>query len=241
MSALLSIGIDLGGRMISASTLPSGTVFTQAESVIWTHNGNYIEEYASSGTSYLRVYYNGSSFGYLYTYASGSGASYRNITLPDEFGVITEVNVNAVAYPYIVRTDNENVYAFSEDLNKVGLKGTAVYPDVLFNAGIPSETFPKKYTLSKSSASYSHMRIYFATNNKLYSSIDVYRPNGKTVYLMSGNTNHDPKFYIKYTEVKINSMSIDVTANSFGTVRINPTPTHNAVNKVCIVRVEAWN
>lgn len=238
MSAMLNIGIDLGGKTISAD-IPSGVTFVERKTVIQTNNGNYIEEYAESGISYVNVYYNDVSIGYLYTY--DTGASYNNITLPDDFGVINETDHSSVSYPYLSRTENGNVYGVTEDMNKVELMGTAVFPHVLFSGGIPSGTFPNKYTLSKSAVNYSHMRIYFATNNRLYNSVDLYQPNGKTAYLMSGNTNHDPKFYIKYCEVTINGTSINVTANSSGTVRINPTPTHDAENKVCITRVEAWN
>ena len=238
MSAMLNIGIDLGGKTISAD-IPSWVTFTERKTVILTNNGNYIEEYVESGISYVNVYYNDVSLGYLYKY--DTGASYENITLPDDFGVISETDHYSVSYPYLSRTENGNVYAVTEDMNKVELMGTAVFPDVLFTGSIPSGTFPKKYTLSKSAANYSHMRIYFATNNRLYNSVDLYQPNGKTAYLMSGNTNHDPKFYIKYCEVTINGTSINVTANSSGTVRINPTPTHDAETKVCITRVEAWN
>lgn len=238
MSAMLNIGIDLGGKTISAN-IPSGVTFAERKTVIQTNNGNYIEEYAESGTSYVDVYYNDVSLGNLYKY--DTSASYENITLPDDFGVISEVNTYSVSYPYLSRTENGDVYAFTEDMNKVELMGTAVFPDVLFTGSIPSGTFPNKYTLSKSAANYTHMRIYFATNNRLYNSVDLYQPNGKTAYLMSGNTNHDPKFYIKYCEVTINGTSINVTANSSGTVRINPTPTHDAETKVCITRVEAWN
>lgn len=238
MSAMLNIGIDLGGKTISAN-IPSGVTIAERKTVIQTNNGNYIEEYVTNGTSYVTVYYNDVSLGNLYKY--DTGASYENITLPNDFGVVSEIDTYSVSYPYLSRTENGNVYAFTEDLNKVELMGTAVFPDVLFTGNIPSGTFPNKYTLSKSAANYSHMRIYFATNNRLYNSVDLYQPNGKTAYLMSGNTNHDPKFYIKYCEVTINGTSINVTANSSGTVRINPTPTHDAENKVCITRVEAWN
>lgn len=238
MSAMLNIGIDLGGKTISAN-IPSGVTFAERKTVIQTNNGNYIEEYVTNGTSYVTVYYNDVSLGNLYKY--DTGASYENITLPDDFGVVSEIDHYSVSYPYLSRNENGNVYAFTEDSNKVELMGTAVFPDVLFSGGIPSGTFPNKYTLSKSAANYSHMRIYFATNNRLYNSVDLYQPNGKTAYLMSGNTNHDPKFYIKYCEVTINGTSINVTANSSGTVRINPTPTHDAETKVCITRVEAWN
>ena len=240
MSAMLNVGIDLGGKTISAN-IPSGVTFAERKTVIQTINGNYIEEYVTAGTSYVDVYYNDVSIGYLYTYNGTSGASYNNITLPNDFGVVSEIDHYSVSYPYLSRTENGNVYAFTEDSNKVELMGTAVFPDVLFTGNIPSGTFQNKYTLSKSAANYSHMRIYFATNNRLYNSVDLYQPNGKTAYLMSGNTNHDPKFYIKYCEVTINGTSINVTANSSGTVRINPTPTHDAETKVCITRVEAWN
>ena len=238
MSAMLNIGIDLGGKTISAD-IPSWVTFSERKTVIQTNNGNYIEEYAESGISYVTVYYNDVSLGNLYKY--DTGASYENITLPDDFGVISEIDHYSVSYPYLLRTENGDVYAFTEDMNKVELMGTAVFPDVLFTGNIPSGTFPNRYTLSKSAVNYSHMRIYFATNNRLYNSVDLYQPNGKTAYLMSGNTNHDPKFYIKYCEVTINGTSINVTANSSGTVRINPTPTHDAETKVCITRVEAWN
>lgn len=238
MSAMLNIGIDLGGKTISAN-IPSGVTIAERKTVIQTNNGNYIEEYVTNGTSYVTVYYNDVSLGNLYKY--DTGASYENITLPNDFGVVSEIDTYSVSYPYLSRTENGNVYAFTEDSNKVELMGTAVFPDVLFTGNIPSGTFPNKYTLSKSAANYSHMRIYFGTNNRLYNSVDLYQPNGKTAYLMSGNTNHDPKFYIKYCEVTINGTSINVTANSSGTVRINPTPTHDAETKVCITRVEAWN
>ena len=243
MAVSIRLGINLGGRTITADNVPDSTTisFVETQNIIQTINGNYISEYMEGNTVYVGVYYNDTLIGNLYTYDTTSGKVFTDVTLPEDYGIVNEVNYDAVFYPYISRNTDANIYAYTEDLNKVDIKGTVIFPDVLFNAGIPSGTFPKKYTLSKSAANYSHMKIYFATNNKLYNTIELYQPNGKTAYLMSGNTNGDPKFYIKYSGINISGTSINVINNSSGTVRINPTPTQDPEVKVCIVRVEAWN
>lgn len=240
--AELNIGIDLGGRKISASSLPSSTVFSEDAVVLRTQNGNYIREYPyTSSISHLDVFYNGESFSSLFAHNNTiTAGTYYDVTLPDDFGVVTEVNEESVSYPHISREPNGKTYAFSEDLNKVELNGTALYPDVLFDGDTLGSV-----TLSASAADYSHMRIYFHTDDNLYSSVDVYRPNGKSVYLMSGisyssgNTTHA---YLKAKSAYINGHSI-VTGDGASpmNLRIYPSMTYTKKDVIYIRRVEAWN
>lgn len=250
MSAVLNIGIDLGGRTISASTLPSGTVFPSDTVVLRTNKGNYIREYErGDGWSCLLLMYQGGFdqpdgfYVFLYQYKTGETAEYNDITLPDDFGVVTEVDEDSVSYPYILRTDHEKVYAFTEDLNKVELTGTVLYPDVLYVGNVPSgNIFPTSYFLNESAANYSHMRIYYATKDNYYSSVDVYQPNDKTVYLMSGSsTRSNSTAYLKAIAVTIDNSIIFVNESTAMNLKLSPSVAYADTHQVFITRVEAWN
>lgn len=249
MSAILNIGIDLGGRTISASTLPSGTTFSAEYDnktvVLRTNTGNYIAEYVSNvtGRSRLEIYYNESAYRYLYTYKDSMGADYNDVTLPEDFGVVTEINEDSVSYQYILRTDHEKVYAFTEDLDKVELNGTALYPEVLYVGQRPSGGMaPTTYYLDSDASNYSHMRIYYCTNNDYYSSVDVYDPSGKTVYLMSGSsTSNNSTAYLKAIAVTIGIDVINVNTNTEMNLKVSPSIAYTDAQQVFITRVEAWN
>ena len=253
MSALINVGIDLSGRKISAANLPAHTVFpvnyANRTVVIKTLSGNKIEEYKeSNNNSILRVVYNNSEYDRLYTQISGTD-TYKTVTLPADFGIVSEVAADSVSGPYITRTENEKVYAFTEDLNKVDLdkklSGTALHPDVIYEGTKPnSDEFYITYTLSKSVANYSHIRIYTMTNTNEWGSVEVYQPNNKSVFLMGWNATNDvesAKAFFKITKVDIKNNKITTNDEKTGTYKIYPNIDFYGFNQVYIMRVEAWN
>ena len=250
MSAVLNVGIDLGGRTISARTLPSATVFPSSETVVvLTNNGNYIAQMATSTDSGLRIYYNGSLYELLYDYLySDDLTGYKDILLPDDFGVVSEVNKSAVSYPYIRRSDNEKKYAVTEDMDRVELQGTALYPDVLYDYRSPTgQSGPSIYTLSKNILTYSHARIYYRTNDSYYSSVDICNPaSGNKLYLISGSASRssdEMRVYLKAVAFVIASTGLSLTMEADTAIahRIYPSASYVSGQAVYITRVEAWN
>lgn len=251
MSAPLNIGIDLGGRTISARTLPSATAFPSGSDVVVvvTNEGNSIVQQETSSESRLVVYYNGSLYDALYDYLQYQGLTgYKDILLPDDFGVVSEVNESAVSYPYILRSDNDKLYAFTEDMDRVELRGTAVYPDVLYDYRSPTgQSGPSVYTLSQNLFSYSHARIYYRTNDSYYSSIDICNPaEGQKVYLISGSASSSTdgkRVYLKAIAFTIAGTGLSLVSEADTAIahRIYPSASYTAGQAVYITRVEAWN
>lgn len=236
VAGLLNVGIDLGGHTISCATLPNGTEFSTNVNVVTTNNGNYIRQYKSGSTSYVRVYYNGNVLATLYSFNGSSTTHGSPVLLPDDFGVINAVDDSAVSYLYLQRDAHIKVYGFTEDLDKVVLNdGSSMSPDVLYSGDSNGNI-----TLSGDLSNYSYARIYYRDNDGTHRSVTLYQPVGKSVELMS--VRMSPTFaYIKVRMVGISATQITTTASSFGDLQVYPSTRYSAENRIYITRVEAWN
>lgn len=236
MSGLLNIGIDLGGHTISCSGIPRTTVFENNVNVINTNNGNYIRQYKSGSTSYLRVYYKGAVRATLYSYNGSTAAVSNPVLLPDDFGVINSVDESATSYQYLERDAHVNIYAFSEDLDKVVINnGSSFKPDVLYTGDSNGDI-----SLSANLANYKYLRIFYRDDDNAHRSITMYDPVGKYVELTSLRlyTNFS---YIKSRLVLVGNTKLSTAAGSFGNLQLYPSIRFNASNIIYITRVEAWN
>lgn len=235
-AGVLNVGIDLGGHTISCATLPNGTAFTANVNVVTTNNGNYIRQYKSGSTSYVRVYYNDNVLATLYSFNGSSTAHSNPVLLPDDFGVINTVDDSAVSYPYLQRDAHIKVYGFSEDLDKVVLNdGSILHPDILFDGDSNGNI-----TLSKDLSAYSHVRICYRDDDRTYQSVTLYQPVGKSIELSSIRM-YTSFAYIKVRLVNITATQITTAASSFGNLQVYPSIRYAAENRIYITRVEAWN
>lgn len=112
--AVLSLGIDLGGRRLTLS-IPNGTTVSGQNIIALTDKGNYIAEGITSGVSNGYYSYNGTERAFYLS----SGTNLSAVDLPDDFGTIIEVDKTAALYGYIERTEHEKVYLHSEDMARV--------------------------------------------------------------------------------------------------------------------------
>lgn len=133
--ATLATGTDLNSRKLYLS-IPTWTEFNSelgVEKVIArTNNGSYLyeirEEDDDWDTGNIIVvhrggYVSGRSSGNLYNYSPDTVSGHRynpeSITLPSDFGIVTEVDETSVLYQYIQREINEKLYLHTEDHERV--------------------------------------------------------------------------------------------------------------------------
>lgn len=157
----------------------------------------------------------------------------RNIDNIDYFNGFY-LGINSSGKPAVVMHNNDCKKAWQ----------TALQPDVLYYDAAFSKVYP--ITLSSSAANYNHMRIYYANNSGVCSSVDIINPNGKQVDLFIGGTaNNGGIYWPQATQISINGTQIVIagsgnayymdTKTSTTTVR---TTYLNSV--IYIYRVEAW-
>ena len=113
-------------------------------------------------------------------------------------------------------------------------------PTVLYNNTSGSNS---TITLSQSAANFTHMRIYYNSDNSLYQSVDVYNPSGKVVglFMMEGDVNN---MYYKFAHINISGTSITWDNSMHGFGWLGNGGTNNVLvtaKPLKIVRVEAWN
>ena len=92
-------------------------------------------------------------------------------------------------------------------------------------------------TLSGSAADYDFMRVFFLDNNDYYGSVDVHKPNGKSISTQAIYPDGSTSFWINGTVWSISGTSItnvrhgnaDIVSHSAGTA-----------DNIKIYRVEAW-
>lgn len=111
----------------------------------------------------------------------------------------------------------------------------ALAPDVLYYNATGTNG---NVTLSASAANYTHMRIYYMQNDGICSSVDVYAPNGKTVYLAVSYP--DATTYLHHKTIRINGTSISVVKYARTNLNASSSTNTNTVNQIYITRVEAW-
>lgn len=110
-------------------------------------------------------------------------------------------------------------------------------PDVLYNDPTGESG---TVALDASAALYSHMRIYYRTNDDHYHSVDVFEPNGKSVTLSSVSTGDGTAMWIKTGLAAISGTSITRTASRVENIWSNNSVTGSNTNNIYVVRVEAW-
>lgn len=116
--------------------------------------------------------------------------------------------------------------------------GTAMRPDVLYSNATGSDNIT---TLSASAANYTHMRIYFKSNDGYYSSVDAINPNGKSVSVIIPSQPSSTQVYIKNSVFKIDAKSIKVGPHGEFDLTNNGAVRVRGDSNIKVVRVEAWN
>lgn len=142
MGYTLQIGIDLSGRTLSAS-IPAGTVVSANKYIARSINGNYIAERVTNGTSYGVLSVGGSETVFYQSTGSSTPINMGAFTLPDTFGVLSEVDETATLYEYINREAHEKLYVFTEDMAKVELDEALAEAEVNVNIEDGSVTTQK--------------------------------------------------------------------------------------------------
>lgn len=114
-------------------------------------------------------------------------------------------------------------------------------PDTLYNNASGSNG---TITLSKSSANYTHMRIYFRTDDgtAYQTAKDVYYPNGKYVPLSAATTvQGQNQTWLKTRLVKISGTSITTDTTRYANTNVTYYSEFQKTNLIYIIHVEAWN
>lgn len=117
--AYLNIGTEMSGRAVTP-TIPDAAEFTETKIVVKGYGNAKIVETVIDGA--VSVYYQtATDSGTLYSRPVGESGTNTAVYLPDDFGVITEVDESAVSYVYLSRSDHDKTYAVTEDMAKVEL------------------------------------------------------------------------------------------------------------------------
>lgn len=115
--AYLNIGTDMSGRAVTP-TIPDAAEFTETKIVVKGYGNAKITEIVDNGEVTV-IYETATDSGILYNRPVGEAGVNTAAYLPDDFGVITEVDETAISYVYLSRTDHEKTYAVTEDMAKV--------------------------------------------------------------------------------------------------------------------------
>ena len=133
-----------------------------------------------------------------------------------------------------------------DDTSKTAWR-TALAPDVLYEHAFPTGTgvtaAATSITLSASAADYSYLRIIYTNNAELYSSVEVYQPNGKSVVLsiLTGSQTGTSTIWLKGSTWQISGTSMTKVAEKTLDIA-NGGAANNvaATNQIHVLRVEAW-
>lgn len=118
MSVVLTPGIDLSARTLLLS-IPSGTTVSEDVIVARCGSNNLIGERVSGGVTQGYIQYDdGESNIVTEIFYTSNGTNPDSIDIPAGFGAITEINEDAVLYPYIQRNENEKTYLITEDMGR---------------------------------------------------------------------------------------------------------------------------
>lgn len=112
---------------------------------------------------------------------------------------------------------------------------TSSFRDILFN-GSTSNTV----TMSESAINYNRLRIFFRGSGATFNSVDVYSPNGKTVWLLSGNVENNGTIWMGIKQITISGNTISNTSTREVSISTSSVNNSNS-NVIYIVRVEGWN
>lgn len=99
-------------------------------------------------------------------------------------------------------------------------------------------------TLTLDASNYSYVEIYYRDNSNIYNSTKVYKPNGKTIYLMTQNPTTDSNgwwSYIKSKTILITGKSLNVVSYNENVLHDQNLPTNNHSNNIYITKVLFYN
>lgn len=119
----LTVGCDLNGRKL-ACAIPDTTVISELKYIAKVTDDNYIAEdlrtvEGQTGDCSVGFYhYNDADYIFYLRNSSGVVTNLTSINLPDDFGVVTEINKDSTLYDYITRNCHEKVYVLCEDFCK---------------------------------------------------------------------------------------------------------------------------
>lgn len=164
---------------------------------------------------------------------------------PSQYGEIININGSGswkfqVAFP--TNAGGANLIKWRRNINNGGWSSwmTTLTHDVLYSTTGSNGTI----SLSGSADSYNHMRIYFFENDDnpyIYSSVDVFSPNGKSVNLHVTQKYNSGNMWSYTKTVAISGTSISNSIIGNGKINnANGTAT-NSDNHIFIIRVEGWN
>lgn len=111
----LVLGDDLSGRKIYVKPQGSYTV-TEEKVIARASSTNYF--YETAGNVGYCKYKNAANTITTITFYQNGGYM-ASFDLPDDFGVLYEVDDSAVLYGMLKRIANQKVYGFTEDMNRV--------------------------------------------------------------------------------------------------------------------------
>ena len=117
MNHNLTIGINLNNRTLT-NNIPDNTTVSGLKYIAKVNDNNYIAENIINGISKAYFHYVKDGEDIDEIFYSSDGINVNKITLPIDFGTITEVDDTAELYQYITRVSHEKVYVVDEDLNK---------------------------------------------------------------------------------------------------------------------------
>lgn len=144
MDHTINVGCDLNGRKITAS-IPDTTEITELKYIAKVNDNNYIAENkmtveGQTGECSVGYYhYNDAIHIFYLRNSTGVVTNLSNFTLPDDFGVVTEIDDTAVLYNYLKRNCHEKVYVLCEDFCKEeSLTKNAIKDIILKNSGVPA-------------------------------------------------------------------------------------------------------
>lgn len=109
MNYNLDIGINLNDRFLYLS-IPNNSNITEFKYICKTDNNNYLAEDSTGGY----YHYEGEDT-YFY---KPNDINLESIKLPDDFGIIFEIDETSVLFEYIERVSHEKVYVTTEDWAK---------------------------------------------------------------------------------------------------------------------------
>lgn len=113
----LTVGINLSNRKLK-NTIPNNTTVSEFKYIAKVNNDNYIAEDVIDNVSKCYIHYLKNGEDYEEIFYSSDGTNINEITVPYNFGTITEIDDTASLYQYITRVAHEKVYAMDEDSNK---------------------------------------------------------------------------------------------------------------------------
>lgn len=137
---------------------------------------------------------------------------------------------------YFLRGNGSGAVTLSSPSTVLSDIGAAKAPKVIYsNTSGTTGTI----TLSQSAYDFYYMRIYYRDSDALYGSVDVYSPNGKSLWLGTAAIESHGT-YFKRANIQISGSSITFTKNTEATIK-GSTYNFYTGNYIYITRVEAWN